>query len=975
MAWYNASWTYRQKITMNATLIDEVFSVLPIAGSELGADFFDDALSDGGDIRFTQADGTTELACYILNHDAGTDTGRYFVDVSAISNISTDVDIYVYYGNAGASMAAATDTYGQYNVFPASVFAFYPLCGASPLNNAAQNAYHLTASGSPTTSTNSPVEGVGSYLFSGSAQYLYSASTPVTDWPVAISAWFNSDSVTLSQTIAALADSGQTNNYAVLEAAGATASDPVRWRSYGDGGSERVAATSAGFTADTWLWAQGGYDSNTNKARLSGANTGTNISAPVSADWTHISIAVARRSSLTNYFDGEIALVEYRSTAYSLNQAATMYNAWTNASFIAATAQEVDSSGATGDGALTLPAPLTLAGAGTVLVSGTGALSIPAMTIAGVAGAVASGTGAVTFPPVTLAGAGTVLITGSGALTLPAPLEVDGEYTVIPGGTGNCGFPQLVLSGAGHVLVGGTGNLNLTKLRTSGSGSPRVSGTGNLNLHLVEVAGSNEPPVTTTGWFLFQNVEVGPSNGLTIRTWRNEGLLLSDDDAFAYTGGIFEPAGDFLSAELIVRNPDGISIPPGSAITSIEYKILRRSQVNIAATVFDHLIRPIKGGVAAGDDISDPDAWPSWPDPSHSEIIYGPSLMGLTWGAGDFGSDFGLSITLDVSNVGNFTASAGIRSVWGRINFESVNPVGGSGAIQLPIFTMDSPPIPSTGTGTLTLPSTSMKAHSYNALCSCCEGYTMRTLLEIRRMLVQQSGHYELVLDAEQEDWGDNGADQFIQAGQRFCDDQWQHHKSEAWLYVKMASGESLATFTNARIIKEVWLNKTGGPRTLVTRLTLNDIRDRYTEAALADETTGTPLYWAPAVLGLAPQQFEETALTFEADGITDYDLIMFGNHYPYKGIYVMPPCDGDYTLEIKAEWQSHEMCDDADVSFWSQYPELLLLAARREMEIHLHRNTTGAQDFERPLLHSLQKLYHNLIAEESGGPTKIRRG
>ena len=268
-----------------------------------------------------------------------------------------------------------------------------------------------------------------------------------------------------------------------------------------------------------------------------------------------------------------------------------------------------------------------------------------------------------------------------------------------------------------------------------------------------------------------------------------------------------------------------------------------------------------------------------------------------------------------------------------------------------------------------------MKAHSYNALCSCCEGYTMRTLLELRRLLVQQSGHYELVLDAEQEDWGDNGADVFIQAGQRFCDDQWQHHKSEAWLYVKMASGESLATFTNARIIKEVWLNKTGGPRTLVKRLTLNDIRERYTKAALADETTGTPLYWAPAVLGLAPQQFEETALTFEADGITDYDLIMFGNHYPYKGIYVMPPCDGDYTLEIKAEWQSHEMCDDADVSFWSQYPELLLMAARREIEIHLHRNTTGAQDFERPLMHSLQKLYHNLIAEESGGPTKIRRG
>lgn len=971
MAWYNASWTYRQKITMNATLIDEVFSVLPIAGSELGADFFNNSQADGDDIRFTQDDGTTELACYILNHDAGTDTGRYFVDVSAISNISTDVDIYVYYGNAGASMAAATDTYGQYNVFPSSVFAFYPLCGASPLDNAAQNAYHLTASGSPTTSTNSPVEGVGSYLFSGSAQYLYCASTPVIDWPVAISAWFNSDSVTLSQTIAALADSGQTNNYAVLEAAGATASDPVRWRSYGDGGSERIAASTVGFTADTWLWAQGGYDSsNTNKARLSGANTGTNISAPVSADWTHISIAVARRSSLTNYFDGEISLVEYRSTAYSLNQAATMYNAWTNASFLAATAQEVDSSGATGDGALTLPAPLTLAGAGTVLVSGTGALSIPAMTIAGVAGAVASGTGAVTFPPMTLSGAGTVLITGSGALTLPAPLEVDGEYTVIPGGSGNCGFPQLVLSGAGHVLVGGTGNLNLTKLRTSGSGSPRVSGTGNLNLHVVDIAGSNEPPVTSTGWFLFSHAETGPDALPEVRRWITPEAALEDDASAAYVLVSGNGPMSIRSAVLSVRNPIGISIPSGSEVTSVDYKISRIAPSGTSSAQ-DYSVRPIKGGVPAGDDIADPSPWVA----GATEAEYGGSLMGLDWGAEDFGSDFGLSVVIDVSKTLAFSAIGSIDAVWGRINFASTNPITGSGALTLPIFTMDSPPIPTTGTGGLTLPIFTMKGHSYNAACVCCEGFTMETLLTLRRMLVKQSGHYELVTDAENEDWDDNGADQFIRAGQRFCDDQFQYHKSEAWFYAKVAAGESLVTFQNARIIKEVWINIAGGQRILVKRRTLNDIREEYTEPLLASETQGVPSSWAPAVLGLAPQQFDETALTFDAEGITDHDLIMFGNHYPYKGIYIMSPPDDAYTVEVKAEWYSLELCDDADVSFWCQYPELLLLAARREMEIHLHRNTTGAQDFERPLMHSLKKLYDNLIAEESAGPTKIRRG
>ena len=68
-------------------------------------------------------------------------------------------------------------------------------------------------------------------------------------------------------------------------------------------------------------------------------------------------------------------------------------------------------------------------------------------------------------------------------------------------------------------------------------------------------------------------------------------------------------------------------------------------------------------------------------------------------------------------------------------------------------------------------------------------------------------------------------------------------------------------------------------------------------------------------------------------------------------------------------------MCEDEDVSFWSQYPEILLLAARRELELHRHRNSTGAQDFERPLLMALRKLFHNMVAEEVAGPTKVRNG
>lgn len=318
-------------ITVDAAQVDEAIPYAPVYLSDMPSEFLA-AMAAAGDttgesIRMTTADGLTECSIYVPEIDTGTVDGMWIFEAIGVS-ASVNTDYRVYVGNASATMYAATDTYGQYNVFPASVFAFYPLFGASPLNNAAQNAYHLTASGGPTTSSNGPTEGTGSYLFSGSAQYLSVASTPVTDWPVSISGWFNSDSSTLAQTVAALANSGASNNYAVLELAGTTTGDPVRFRAYGDGGSERIAASSTGYSADTWQFAQGGYDNAAVTARISGTNTGTNTSDPIEAAWNTISVGVARRSSLTNYFDGELSLIEFSNVGRSANYAITMYNAF-----------------------------------------------------------------------------------------------------------------------------------------------------------------------------------------------------------------------------------------------------------------------------------------------------------------------------------------------------------------------------------------------------------------------------------------------------------------------------------------------------------------------------------------------------------------------------------------------------------------------------------------------------------------------
>lgn len=157
-AWYDTDWLYRQKVTIGASLVDEVFQVLPIAGSELGSDFFDDADSAGDDIRATAADGTTELAIHVLFHDAGTDTGRYFVDVSSVADISSDVDIYIYYGNAGASPYAASDPYGADAVWSDYAGVYFPGMSLLDYTNQASGRA-LTAVNTPTTAA-SGMEGI-----------------------------------------------------------------------------------------------------------------------------------------------------------------------------------------------------------------------------------------------------------------------------------------------------------------------------------------------------------------------------------------------------------------------------------------------------------------------------------------------------------------------------------------------------------------------------------------------------------------------------------------------------------------------------------------------------------------------------------------------------------------------------------------------------------------------------------------------
>lgn len=119
--WYNTSWLYRVKLTVKASQIPSTLTDFPVFVdlNTLPPSFHDNVKSDGGDIRITTSNGTTQVAVDLVYYDSATDLGELHFKAPSLSS-SVDTDFYIYYGNSGASKPANSDTYGAYNVWSGS---------------------------------------------------------------------------------------------------------------------------------------------------------------------------------------------------------------------------------------------------------------------------------------------------------------------------------------------------------------------------------------------------------------------------------------------------------------------------------------------------------------------------------------------------------------------------------------------------------------------------------------------------------------------------------------------------------------------------------------------------------------------------------------------------------------------------------------------------------------------------------------
>jgi hypothetical protein len=146
--------------------------------------------------------------------------------------------------------------------------------------------------------------------------FLEHAGAVLTGVPITLAAWFRTDTATASQDLVCLVDKGANSNFR-LNLGGNAAGDPVR-AVVNAGGTPSLAATSTGYTVNTWHHAAAVFSAtNARAAYIDGGSKGTNSDSvvPSGIDTTAIGYLPALVSQA--YLSGRIAEVAIWNVALS----------------------------------------------------------------------------------------------------------------------------------------------------------------------------------------------------------------------------------------------------------------------------------------------------------------------------------------------------------------------------------------------------------------------------------------------------------------------------------------------------------------------------------------------------------------------------------------------------------------------------------------------------------------------------------
>jgi len=245
---------------------------------------------------------------------------------------------------------------------------------------------------------------------------------------------------------------------------------------------------------------------------------------------------------------------------------------------------------------------------------------------------------------------------------------------------------------------------------------------------------------------------------------------------------------------------------------------------------------------------------------------------------------------------------------------------------------------------------------------------------QFRALLVEETGRYDLIENDGSNRGGEityQGANGIINRAHKLLDRAVNTLETDLWYVRDIAKASRYLLIQYCRSIKKVWVVNSSDGRTALTKKSPKWILDNYTKTE-ANIDEGTPQYFAPVRLTLAPQQktlnttnytdqftYDFSRFVFENDG--DEQVYKFG----YNSILFMPPADGVYTMEVLGTFKSLEVSKDTDETFWlSEEWDLLLTACRAVLESQ-HSNFQRTNDWERFLMDTLGNLDKDRAEEE----------
>lgn len=240
--------------------------------------------------------------------------------------------------------------------------------------------------------------------------------------------------------------------------------------------------------------------------------------------------------------------------------------------------------------------------------------------------------------------------------------------------------------------------------------------------------------------------------------------------------------------------------------------------------------------------------------------------------------------------------------------------------------------------------------------------------LDIRKKFCEISGRRDL----QNSDYTDNGADFFLNAGQRHLDRMIEGGKIRARSVNPVTAGSIVVPVLGLRAVKEVWYTKTDGTELYqLSKESLNAIRNYY-ESKLSTNTGDAPYYYAPAQFRPYPDNIASASWS----GYQDIeDLLLGDTHYNYHGVVIMPSPTVNCYISIIGLFYSPTLSATLSgatwtqtKSFWTeQHPDTLISAAMYKMET-LYHNQGAAADSKNAMTEGVLGLDYDFAEEDIAG-------